>query len=118
MAIEEHLSEYAGQPVVAWEPEAGPPLARGTAYWLGLSYEEAEAGGRWTDKLAAFLDEPGVGEVSGRRWSTWSCGWASGSMAARHGWRIWRRSSPGTCSRGCDTLDCVTVRSRTRLRRR
>jgi hypothetical protein len=60
MSIYEHMTHFAGQPVIDWEPEAGLTIASGTAYRLGLSWEEAEAGQRWTDKLAAFLSSLGL----------------------------------------------------------
>jgi hypothetical protein len=55
MGIYEHLTEFAGLPVVDWDPEAGRAIISGTAYRLTISYEEAQEGHRWTDKLAALL---------------------------------------------------------------
>src|SRR5262245_48512382 len=60
MSIYEHLTEFAGQPVVDWIPGAGDTFTAGTAYRLSVSWEEAEEGHRWTDKLAGFLSALGL----------------------------------------------------------
>ncbi len=60
MSIYEHMTEFAGQPVVDWQPETGQAITSGTAYRLTVSWEEAQDGQRWTDKLAAFLSSLGL----------------------------------------------------------
>lgn len=60
MGIYEPMTEFAGRPVVDWEPGMELPIASGMAYRLRIGYEEAEEGQRWTDKLAAFLSWLGL----------------------------------------------------------
>ena len=64
MAIYEHITEFAGKPVVDWEP--GEPLDEpaDVAYRISVSWDESEAGRRWTDKFAGFLDDPASGRVT------------------------------------------------------
>lgn len=64
MGIYEHIAEFAGKPVVDWEP--GEPLdeAADVAYRISVSWDESEAGRRWTDKFASFLDDPASGRVT------------------------------------------------------
>lgn len=57
MAIYEHLSEFASKPVVDWPP-AEDAAQQDVIYRIGLSYDEADEGQRWTDKFADFLDHP------------------------------------------------------------
>jgi hypothetical protein len=71
MSIYEHMTEFAGQPVVDWDPEAGQAIARGTAYRVAVSWEEAEDGLRWTDKLSSFLDDPAAGQMTGLVVGSW-----------------------------------------------
>ena len=65
MAIYEHITEFAGKPVVDWEP--GTPLsdAATVAYRISISWDESEEGRRWTDKFASFLDDPASAQVTG-----------------------------------------------------
>jgi hypothetical protein len=64
MAIYEHITEFAGKPVVGWEP--GGPLddPADVAYRISVSWDESEAGRRWTDKFARFLDDPASGRAT------------------------------------------------------
>src|SRR5262245_44872494 len=63
--IYEHITNFAGKPVKNWEAQSGIQDPEGACYALRLSYEEAEEERRWTDKFAAFLDEPFSNRVSG-----------------------------------------------------
>jgi Leucine Rich repeat len=65
VTIEEHVTEFAGKPVVDWDPQVGLTDPEGTIYRVGLSYDEAEGGQRWTDKLAGLLADPAVGRLGG-----------------------------------------------------
>jgi hypothetical protein len=71
MSIHEHLTQFAGKPVVDWEP--GAPIAEPEAavYRIRLSWEEAEEDTRWTDKLATFLQDPAAGQVAGLVVGAW-----------------------------------------------
>lgn len=75
MGIYEHLTEFAGLPVVEWDPVAGPALTAGAAYRLTLSYGESQEGQRWTDRLAGVLSSllgrrPAEAPApQGRKWS-------------------------------------------------
>jgi hypothetical protein len=63
--IYEHITNFAGKPVTDWEAQSGIQDPEGVCYALRLSYEEAEEGRRWTDKFAAFLDDPSSNQISG-----------------------------------------------------
>src|SRR5262249_17369854 len=63
--IYEHIANFAGKPVKDWEAQLEMQDPEGACYALRLSYEEAEKGRRWTDKFAAFLDDPPSSRVSG-----------------------------------------------------
>jgi hypothetical protein len=65
MAIYEHITEFAGKDVIDWETGDALDKPEQHNYRLSLDYDEAEEGGEWPDKLAAFLDEPGVERVTG-----------------------------------------------------
>jgi hypothetical protein len=62
--INEYITNFAGKPVKDWEAESGIQDPEGVCYALRLSYEEAEGGQQWTDKFAAFLDDPSSSLVS------------------------------------------------------
>ncbi len=64
MAIYEHITEFAGKPVVDWEP--GEPLDEpaDVAYRISISWDESDQGRHWTDKFAAFLDDPASGRAT------------------------------------------------------
>jgi hypothetical protein len=55
MGIYEHATEFAGLPVQDWEPATEIVDPTGTIYRVSVSWEEAESGKRWTEKLAEFL---------------------------------------------------------------
>ena len=65
MTIGEHATHFAGKPVVDWEPESGIQDPAGTNFRVSLSWDEAQEGQHWTDKFAAFLDDPAAGQVTG-----------------------------------------------------
>ncbi len=71
MTIEEHATHFAGKPVVDWNPEAGIQDPAGTIYRVSLSYDEGDEGQRWTDKFAAFLDDPAASQITGIVVGTW-----------------------------------------------
>ncbi len=77
MTIEEHATHFAGKPVVGWDPEAGIQDPTGTIYRVSLSYDEADEGQRWTDKFAAFLDDPASSQITGIVVGTWDSSGAS-----------------------------------------
>jgi hypothetical protein len=63
MSLHEHLKNFAGNPVANWDQQSR--IDENTCYALRLSYEEGDEGQRWTDKFAAFLDDPSARRVSG-----------------------------------------------------
>jgi hypothetical protein len=63
MSINQHVTNFAGKPVKDWEPQSG--IDENTCYALRLTYDESEEGLRWTDKFAAFLEDPSSSELSG-----------------------------------------------------
>lgn len=65
MSVYEHVTKFAGKPVKDWESQSGIEDPEDACYALRLSYEEAEEGRRWTDKFAAFLDDPSSSRISG-----------------------------------------------------
>ena len=65
MTIGEHATHFAGKPVVDWEPESGIQDPAGTNFRVSLSWDEAQEGQHWTDKFAAFLDDPAADQVTG-----------------------------------------------------
>ena len=62
--VNEHTQEFAGKPVIDWQPTNAIDDPVGNAYRLALSYEEAEAGETWEARLAAFLSQPGANRVT------------------------------------------------------
>ncbi len=65
MSFYEHITDFAGLPVVDWERETGIADPTGALYRVSLSYEEEEGGMRWTDKFAGFMDDPAVESIPG-----------------------------------------------------
>lgn len=64
--INEHATEFAGKPVKDWSPgDAADPQF---TYRLMVDYEDATL---WMDKLAAFLDTPGVEQATGLIVGNW-----------------------------------------------
>jgi hypothetical protein len=67
MAIGEHITSFAGKPVISWE-EANPLIeteVEHNNYRIGLSWEDFDGGQRWTDRFAAFLADPLSPSVTG-----------------------------------------------------
>src|SRR5215218_7949900 len=107
MGNSERVSEFAGLPVVDWEP--GTPLvnASGTAYRVSLSWDEiyrfdlrptvsrlaaffglrrrreepVPTGRTWADKFAALLEDPAVAQVPGLIIGPWGEAMSEGSGA-------------------------------------
>lgn len=79
MAIYEHIAEFVGKKVADWEP--GTPIAdpQGTLYRISIPWEEAEAGKRWTDKLADFLSDPASRQAVGIVVGSWGLAGAENS---------------------------------------
>jgi hypothetical protein len=65
VTINEHATHFAGRPIVDWEPDKNVTIETSGVYRITLDYDEHEAGGTWTDKLARFLEQPGVEGVRG-----------------------------------------------------
>ena len=64
MSVYEHATEFAGKPVIEWEPGTRLVDPADNAYRVALSYEQSEGGASWEEKFGALLDEPGAGEVT------------------------------------------------------
>src|SRR5579871_2482328 len=63
--ISEHVEEFAGKPVVEWDAKTGITDPEGKHYRITLDYDESKEGTEWTDKFAAFLDDPNAARVTG-----------------------------------------------------
>jgi hypothetical protein len=67
-----YIDNFAGKPVEDWEPESG--IHENVCYALRMSYEEVEEEeARWTDKFAAFLDDPASIQISEIVIGNWGC---------------------------------------------
>lgn len=64
MAISETMGTWAGKSVVEWTNDSGVTDPEGSAYKIGVSYDDEEEGVTWADRFAAFLEDPRVGEVT------------------------------------------------------
>lgn len=64
MSVYEHATEFAGMPVIEWEPGTRLVDPADNAYRVGLSYDEAEGGASWEEKFNALLAEPNAGEIA------------------------------------------------------
>jgi len=64
MSLYEHTAELFGKPVKEWKP--GMPLddPSGTAYRLGIDYDEAESGVTWEATFGEFLSLPASSSVT------------------------------------------------------
>jgi hypothetical protein len=69
MAIYEHATKFASQPVVDWDPAQSNPDA--TTYRISLSYDAAEQGEHWLDRFATFLDTVATNTVAGLVIGAW-----------------------------------------------
>lgn len=63
MGIYEHETEFAGKPVIEWEPGTLHNDPGFNAYRIGISYKESDRGKSWEQKFNAFLAVPGSREV-------------------------------------------------------
>lgn len=71
MAIYQHTDSFAGLPVKDWVSGDGPLEAQ-TIYRIGLSYDDADSGVLWSDRLAELLDQPGAAALRGIVVGAWS----------------------------------------------
>jgi hypothetical protein len=71
MAIYEHVTEFAGKSVIDYEPESGIRDPAKYHYRIGFGYEAYEAEEPLTNRIAAFLDEPDVDNVTGIVIGSW-----------------------------------------------
>lgn len=71
MTIYEHITEFAGLPVVDWEPDSGEPITSDRLYRLRVDYDEATQGIHWTDMFDRFLAAPNSGATAGIVIGTW-----------------------------------------------
>ena len=65
MAIYEHTAKYVGMPVEEWSPDTGIRDPEGTIYRVTLDWDDAEEGLTWTDRFAAFLEDPASERIRG-----------------------------------------------------
>jgi hypothetical protein len=65
MGIYEFNQQFAGKPVINWD--ANQPLADAGnhVYRISIDWDDSEAGEKWTDRLAMFLDDPASAQVTG-----------------------------------------------------
>ncbi|MBN1430386.1 MAG: STM4015 family protein [Anaerolineae bacterium] len=82
MAFSEHLTDFAGKPVVTWERGKAPKDSPGTIYRLVLEWEEGEADLRWTDKFAEFLEHPHLDQIEGLVIGTWDLSFGGRNSSA------------------------------------
>ena len=64
MPLYGHATEFAGKPVIEWEPGVKLVDPANNAYRVGLSYAESEEDASWEEKLNALLAEPGSSEIT------------------------------------------------------
>jgi hypothetical protein len=65
MLINEQATEFAGKAVADWDEETGIAAPDKVNYRIMLDWDATEEGELWTDKLAAFLDDPNAERVTG-----------------------------------------------------
>src|SRR3954453_15225921 len=66
--IDEHVTEFAGKPVREWNAKEGIADPATYNYRIMVEYEDSQ---RWTDKFAAFLEDPNAAEVTGLVIGNW-----------------------------------------------
>ena len=71
MTIHEHVKEFAGKQVVEWDEERGIADPERSNYRISLDWDAAEEGQLWTDKFAAFLEDPNAERVTGLIVGNW-----------------------------------------------
>jgi hypothetical protein len=69
--ITRYIDILAGKPVLDWNPQSRIQGALGACYALRSDAEEEYGGLQWTDKFAAFLDDPYSSEVYGIVTGSW-----------------------------------------------
>lgn len=69
MTINEHVTEFAGKPVMDWEPDTAISDPEGVMYRLRWGYDHQDS---WLDKFAAFLDDQAADRVTGLVVGMWS----------------------------------------------
>ncbi len=74
MAIYEHVTTFAGKPVVDWEPGSRLTDPRTTIPRISLPYDAGES---WGQRFTAFLQTPGAEEIPGLVVGTWDRSGAS-----------------------------------------
>lgn len=65
MPIYEHVTEFAGKPVIDYDPETGMCDPEQYYYRIGFGYDAYEAEAPLTHRIAAFLREPDVENITG-----------------------------------------------------
>jgi hypothetical protein len=78
MASYEYGTQFAGKTVVEWDPEMGIYDTVQTIYRISLTWDDSEAGERWTDRFSRFLDDPASSGVTGLVVGYWG-GWGQDS---------------------------------------
>jgi hypothetical protein len=63
VTIEEHATEFAGQPVRDYDPDEGIVDPSGFAYRLTVDYDASESGETMTGLLARFIEDPAASQV-------------------------------------------------------
>lgn len=72
MAIYQLKTDLNGEFLRTWSPKQVGYSPDCSAYRLRLSYEEADAGERWVDRFASFLDDAETDKVTGLVVGAWS----------------------------------------------
>jgi hypothetical protein len=65
MLFNEHVTQFAGKPVVDWPPESPIADPDQVIYRVSLSWEDQDSGLKWTDRFAEFLDDPAATRTTG-----------------------------------------------------
>jgi hypothetical protein len=78
VAVDEHVTQFAGLPVVNWESGTALAEPERSAYRLSIDYDEDDQ--RWTDKLAGLLADPESVRLAGIVVGPWSA--ESGEMGS------------------------------------
>jgi hypothetical protein len=68
MTIAEHADEFAGLPVLDYDPDEGIGDPSGSIYRLSIDWEAQEP---FTGLLARFLEDPGIGQARGLVIGAW-----------------------------------------------
>ena len=71
MTFYEHITEFAGKPVVDWDSESSAEALEGVTVRIGVDWDEYEEGVKWIDKFAAYLDHPASAKATGLVVGAW-----------------------------------------------